>query len=109
MPQKGTKTQKGLVKALRALCFFVTSFSCIVRMSYGYGMATQADKLVTEIRALPDEEKLRVLDAILTDLDKPDQEIDQVWAEEARKRWSRYKAGHLQTVSYEELMRKYNR
>lgn len=72
-------------------------------------MATQADKLVTEIRALPDEEKLRVLDAILTDLDKPDEEIDQVWAEEARKRWSSYKAGRLQSVSYEELMRKYNR
>ena len=72
-------------------------------------MAMQADKLVTEIRALPDEEKLRVLDAILTDLDKPDQEIDQVWAEEARKRWNNYKAGHLQTVSYEDSMRKYNR
>ena len=72
-------------------------------------MATQADKLVTEIRALPDEEKLRVLDALLTDLDQPDQEIDQVWAEEARKRWNNYKAGRLQTVSYEELMRKYNR
>ena len=71
-------------------------------------MATQADRLVNEIRALPDEEKLRVVDAILTDLDKPDQEIDHVWAEEARKRWSRYKAGHLQTVSYEELMHKYN-
>jgi putative addiction module component (TIGR02574 family) len=67
------------------------------------------NKLVTEIRALPDEEKLRVLDALLTDLDKPDQEIDQVWAEEARKRWNNYKAGRLQTVSYEELMRKYNR
>lgn len=72
-------------------------------------MATQADKLVTEIRALPDEEKLRVLDAILTDLDKPDQEIDRVWAEEARKRWHSYKAGRLPTVSYEELMSKYNR
>jgi restriction endonuclease S subunit len=72
-------------------------------------METQADKLVTEIRALPDEQKLRVLDAILTDLDKPDHEIDQIWAEEARKRWSSYKAGRLQTVSYEELMRKYNR
>ena len=43
-------------------------------------MATHADKLVSEIRALPDEEKLRVLDAILTDLDKPDAEIDRVWA-----------------------------
>ena len=32
-------------------------------------MATNADKLVSEIRALPNEEKIRVLDAILTDLD----------------------------------------
>jgi putative addiction module component (TIGR02574 family) len=72
-------------------------------------MATQADKLVTEILALPDEEKLRVLNAILTDLDKPDPEIDRVWAEEARRRWDSYKAGHLQTVSYEELMSKHNR
>jgi putative addiction module component (TIGR02574 family) len=72
-------------------------------------MATHADKLLSEIRALPDEEKLRVLDAILTDLDKPDSDIDHVWAMEARKRWADYKAGRLPTVSYEELMRKYNR
>ena len=72
-------------------------------------MATDADKLVSEIRALPDEEKIRVLDAILTDLDKPDEEIDQIWAVEAQKRWNAYKAGRLSTVSYEELMSKYNR
>ena len=35
-------------------------------------MSTTADKLVSEIRALPDVEKLRLVDAILTDLDKPD-------------------------------------
>jgi hypothetical protein len=72
-------------------------------------MATQADKLVSEIRALPNEEKLRLLDAILMDLDKPDPEIDHVWATEARKRWTAYQAGTLPTVSYEELMAKYNR
>ncbi|MCM3871503.1 MAG: addiction module protein [Pyrinomonadaceae bacterium] len=72
-------------------------------------MATQADKLVSEIRALPEEEKLRLLDVILTDLDKPDPELDHVWATEARKRWLAYKAGRLSTVSYEELMAKYNR
>ena len=69
-------------------------------------MSTQADKLVSEIQALPAEDKIRVLDAILTDLDKPDHEIDHVWAVEARKRWASYKAGQLQTVSYEELMSK---
>jgi putative addiction module component (TIGR02574 family) len=72
-------------------------------------MTTHAERLVSEIRALPDEEKLRVLDAILTDLDKPDRDIDHVWALEARKRWAAYKAGRLSTVSYEELMSKYNR
>ena len=72
-------------------------------------MATTADKLLSEIRALPDEEKLQVLEGILTDLDKPDDEIDRVWAIEARKRWEAYKAGRLRTVSYEELMSKYKR
>jgi putative addiction module component (TIGR02574 family) len=72
-------------------------------------MTTDADRLVSEIRALPDEEKLRLLDAILTDLDKPDHDIDHVWAIEARKRWASYKAGLISTVSYEELMSKYNR
>ncbi|HLA09657.1 MAG TPA: hypothetical protein VJ023_03505 [Pyrinomonadaceae bacterium] len=41
-------------------------------------MATQADKLVSEIRGLSEEEKLRLLDVILTDLDKRDPEIDKV-------------------------------
>jgi putative addiction module component (TIGR02574 family) len=72
-------------------------------------MAIDAEKLVSEVRSLPDEEKLRLLDAILTDLDKPDPDIDRIWANEARKRWTAYKAGRLATVSYEELMAKYNR
>jgi len=70
-------------------------------------MSTTADKLVSEIRDLPDVEKLRVVDAILSDLDKPDPEIDRVWAEEARKRWTAYKEGRIPTVSYEEVMAKH--
>jgi len=66
-----------------------------------------ADKLSLEIRQLPDVEKLRLVDAILADLDKPDAEIDRVWAEEARKRWAAYKEGRIPTVSYEEVMAKY--
>jgi hypothetical protein len=42
---------------------------------------------------LSDIEKLRLVDVILKDLDKPDPEIDRVWAVEARKRWAEYKAG----------------
>ena len=70
-------------------------------------MSSTTNKLVSEIRKLSDVEKLRLVDAILTDLDKPDPEIDRVWAEEARKRWAAYKAGRIPTVSYDEVMAKY--
>lgn len=67
-------------------------------------MSTIADKLASEIRALPDAEKLRLVDAILNDLDTPNPDIDHIWAEEASKRWAAYKAGRIATVSYEEVM-----
>lgn len=70
-------------------------------------MSTTADELVSEVRALPDAEKMRLLDAILTDLHKPDPKIEHVWADEARKRWAAYKAGRIPTVSYEDVMAKH--
>jgi len=70
-------------------------------------MATTADEIVSEIRALPDADKLRVVDAILTELHKPDPEIEGVWAEEARERWTAYKEGRIGTVSYEDVMAKH--
>ena len=49
-------------------------------------MTTTAERLSEEIQSLTDVEKLRLVDAILTDLDKPDPELDRIWAEESRKR-----------------------
>jgi hypothetical protein len=60
--------------------------------------AKKVDKLAEEIHELPDIEKLRLVDAILKDLDKPDPEIDRVWAIEARKRWTAYKAGKAHDI-----------
>jgi putative addiction module component (TIGR02574 family) len=74
---------------------------------YSLRMSSTADKLEREIKSLADVEKLRLVDAILADLDKPDPEIDRIWAEEARKRWAAYKAGRVRTVSYEDVMFKY--
>ena len=49
-------------------------------------MTTTAERLSEEIRSLSDVEKLRLVDAILTDLDKPDPALDRIWEEESRKR-----------------------
>ena len=70
-------------------------------------MAKTAEQLSAEIHDLPDIEKLRLVDTILADLDRPDPEIDKVWAKEARKRWAAYKAGRIATVPYETIMAKY--
>jgi hypothetical protein len=56
-----------------------------------------------------DVEKLRFVNSILSDLDKPDPEIDRVWAEEARMRWTAYKAGRISAVLSETVMAKHRR
>jgi len=72
-------------------------------------MSEATDKLISKIKGWPAEEKLRLVDAILTDLYKPDPAIERIWADEARKRWTAYKAGKIGTVSYEEVMAKHRR
>ena len=72
-------------------------------------MSAAMDKLRSEIRSLSDSEKLRLVDAILADLDRPDPEIDRVWIEEARRRWAAYKDGRMSTASYEDVISKHRR
>lgn len=70
-------------------------------------MGTITNELAEKIRSLTDIEKIELVDSILMQLDKPDPEIDRIWAEEARKRWLAYKAGKVETVSYDQVMDKY--
>ena len=72
-------------------------------------MKRATEEIIEKIGELSDVEKLRVVDEILTQLDKPDPELDRIWANEARKRWEGYRAGRLKTVSYEEVMKPHGR
>jgi len=72
-------------------------------------MERTAEKLAEEIKALTEVEKLRLVDAILADLNKPDPELDCIWAEEARKRWEGYKSGRIPSLAYHEVLEKYRR
>ncbi len=57
---------------------------------------------------MSDIEKLEIVDSIPMQLDRPDPEIDRIWAEEARKRWQAYKSGKLETMPYDQVMEKYS-
>lgn len=70
-------------------------------------MLTMSHPIFNQIIVLPDLEKLQLVDLILSQLDRPDPEIDQWWAEEAQTRWQAYQEGKLDTVSYQEVMSKY--
>ena len=61
----------------------------------------------SKIDELSDVEKLLVVDYILTDLDKPDPEIDKEWAKESVKRQKAMRSGKMKIFSYDEVMKKY--
>ena len=75
----------------------------------GIKMVKPIEKLAAEIRNLPDKEKLQLVDVILEELVKPDPDIDRIWAEDARKRWTAYQAGQVPIFSYDTVMAKHRR
>lgn len=69
-------------------------------------MATAKDILKEAIYLEP-KEKAELVDCLILSLDKPDSELDKLWAEEAESRLDAYKKGELKTVSLEEVLSKY--
>jgi len=70
-------------------------------------MGTVKDEIAVKIKSLPDIEKIELVDSILLQLDKPDPEIDKIWADEARQRWQAHKRGKIATVPYDQVMDKH--
>jgi hypothetical protein len=70
-------------------------------------MITLQSPIFSKVRLLADIDKLKLVDLILHDLDKPDPEIDMIWADESEKRLNAYKKGKLRTKSHAEVMKKY--
>ncbi len=69
-------------------------------------MSTAKDILKEAIQLEPTE-KVKLVDQLITSLDKPDKDIDKLWAEEAESRLEAYKQGKLKAVSLEEVLSKY--
>jgi len=69
-------------------------------------MSTAKDILKEAIQLEPTE-KVKLVDQLITSLDKPDKDIDKLWAEEAESRLDAYKQGKIKAVSLEEALSKY--
>ena len=69
-------------------------------------MATP-EEILKEAIALRPSEQAKLVDHLISLLDKPDPELDKLWAEEAESRLEAYKNGKLKAISLEEVLSKY--
>ena len=71
------------------------------------------DKMITVEQVLEEAILLKPVDqALLVDnllaiLDKPDMNLDKMWADEAESRLDAYKNGHLKAISLKKVLSKY--
>lgn len=62
-----------------------------------------AKTLVSKALHLKPAERFIIIEALIKSLDTPDPSIEKSWAQEAERRLSAYKAGKLETVSFEDM------
>jgi len=60
-------------------------------------------QILQEALQLNPQERYIVVESLLQSLDKPDESIDDVWADEAEKRLQNYRDNMVQTIPFEEV------
>jgi len=74
------------------------------------------NKPITEIVATQKDnhlyqpiERIRLVEAILYSLDKPDPDIEQSWIAESEARYDAYKRGELEAIDWDEIKKRLER
>lgn len=63
--------------------------------------------LLKEALHLRPVERLHLIELLSQSLDKPDEEIEQIWAEESEKRYKALKESKVKTIALSEIIKKY--
>ena len=67
------------------------------------------DQLAKKATGLQPIERIRLVEAILYSLDKPNPDIEQIWIAESEARYEAYKRGELDAINWEEIKKRYER
>lgn len=68
---------------------------------------TAPQNILKEALTLKPSEKAELVDKLLSSLDRPDREIDQLWAKEVEDRIDAYERGEIKAVTLKEVFEKY--
>ncbi|MEX0959211.1 MAG: addiction module protein [Burkholderiales bacterium] len=66
-------------------------------------MSKLSKDIMTAVFRLPATERAALVDALLQSLDKPDPEIEALWAKEAEERLAAYDRGEIEAIDAEEV------
>ena len=67
------------------------------------------DKLAQKAIGLRPLDRIKLVEAILFSLDKPNPEIEKCWIAEAEARYEAYKRGELEVTDWNEIKKSYIR
>ncbi|MBN1928676.1 MAG: addiction module protein [Chlorobiaceae bacterium] len=67
------------------------------------------EELAKKAIVLDPKERVRLVEAILHSLDKPDPEIEKKWVAESEARYDAFKRGELQAEDWDEIRKRYER
>ena len=65
------------------------------------------NKVLKEALTLKPAEKAELIDKLLSSLDKPDAQIDDLWAKEAENRIDAYELGEIKAVTLKRVLERY--
>ncbi len=68
-------------------------------------MSSPVHELEAAVLALPVRERARLAQRLLASLDEEEQEVRDAWVAEVRERLARYRAGEIEALPVEEVMR----
>jgi putative addiction module component (TIGR02574 family) len=66
-------------------------------------MTEAAKRIFQEAMNLPTIERASLIDELLSSMDKPDSELDKLWANEAEERLAAYRQGDIESYPAEEV------
>ena len=64
-------------------------------------------EILKDALTLKPAEKAELINKLLSSLDKPDRDIDQLWAKEAESRIDAFEQGKLKAITLEMVLEKY--
>ena len=62
-------------------------------------------EILKEILLLNPKDKFLMVETLLKSLYKPDETIDEIWADEALRRFENYKNENTQTIPFEDIFK----